>query len=70
MKCRAKASLDPLWYLDNFGHLYKYSGLKINEMWGKSFLTPAVGLRKILRSLSVSVSLFLSLSLSLIKLNF
>ena len=25
-----------------------YSGLKINESWGKSFVTPAVGLRLIL----------------------
>jgi len=48
MKCGAKALLDPLWDLDKFwDRSYKYSGLKINEMWGKSFVTPAVGLGQI-----------------------
>ena len=27
--------------------IYKYSGCKRNEMWGKSLLRPAVGLRQI-----------------------
>ncbi len=37
-----------LWDLDKFlSQFYNYSGSKRNEMWGKSLLRPAVGLRQI-----------------------
>ncbi len=55
--------LDPLWDLDKFGQFFfNYSGCKRNEMWGRNYVRPAVGLGQILRSLCLCLSLSLSLS--------